>query len=253
MGFIRTRAQTSKEGVELRETSMTTSQATPNQQARAAVMAPVASVPPTFSKGGFTSKDASRHKVGKMRSNYRTAANSGISPPIRISSTADTQSSNGSGHSAMSHSPTLSAPNPDALSPLRPTNTLGASAMLHSQPSSDSLKTSQRASLYPAGDFRNSSMPDVNDMKTEIMCTYLHQQQLKKMWSHGGNGEGVLLKKSRDDYHCCPPDLQLQRGGIFDAVRGLNVRVSRKVVECITRADRPVCNDSQHPRGTIVP
>lgn len=70
-------------------------------------------------------------------------------------------------------------------------------------------------------------MPDINDMKTEIMCNHLHQQQLKKMWSNGSHEEGVLLKKAKDDYTCCPPDLQLQRNGLFDAVKKLNVRVCR--------------------------
>jgi hypothetical protein len=104
-----------------------------------------------------------------------------------------------------------------------------------SQPSSslgenDSLQpatavSGNRASLYPAGDFRNSSIPDINDMKAEIMCNYLHQQQMKKMWSNGGREEGVILRKSREEYTCCPPDLQFQKNGLFDAARKLNVRV----------------------------
>jgi hypothetical protein len=79
--------------------------------------------------------------------------------------------------------------------------------------------------MYPAGDFRNSSLPDINDMKAEIMCNYLHQQQMKKMWSNGGHEEGVILRKSREEYTCCPTDLQAQKNGLFDAARKLNVRV----------------------------
>lgn len=102
---------------------------------------------------------------------------------------------------------------------------------------------SNKASLYPAGDFRNSSMPEINDMKAEIMCNYLHQQQMKKMWSNGGREEGVILRKSREEYTCCPPDLQLQRNGLFDAARRLNVRVCEWNSACHGKADFLVCND----------
>jgi hypothetical protein len=111
---------------------------------------------------------------------------------------------------------------------------------------------SNRASFYPTGDFRNSSMPDINDMKAEIMCNHLHQQQLKKMWANGSHEEGVLLKKSKDDYTCCPPDLQLPRNGLFDAVKKLNVRVCRYAQSCVTNTNFPVCNDRQYQSDPIV-
>jgi len=69
-------------------------------------------------------------------------------------------------------------------------------------------------------------MIDLIDIKTDVMCNWLHQQQLERMWSNTGIEEGVMLKKARDDYMCCPKDLQLNRGGFFDAVRILNVRVN---------------------------
>jgi hypothetical protein len=96
-------------------------------------------------------------------------------------------------------------------------------------------------------------MPDINDMKTEIMCNYLHQQQLKKMWANGSREEGVLLKKSKDDYTCCPSDLQLQRNGLLDAVKKLNVRVCKYAQSCVANTNFPVCNDRQYQSGPIVP
>ena len=39
-------------------------------------------------------------------------------------------------------------------------------------------------------------------------------------------GEGIVLKKVRDSYTTCPKELMDERGGLYDAVRGLNVRVS---------------------------
>lgn len=58
------------------------------------------------------------------------------------------------------------------------------------------------------------------------MVNYLHQQQLEHMWSDGTPGEGVVLKKSRDQYTSCPAELSQYEGGFFDAARKLNVKVS---------------------------
>ena len=58
------------------------------------------------------------------------------------------------------------------------------------------------------------------------MVNYLHQQQLEHMWSDGTPGEGVILKKSRDQYTSCPAELSQYEGGFFDAARKLNVKVS---------------------------
>lgn len=82
--------------------------------------------------------------------------------------------------------------------------------------------------LYPEGDFRNNSTPELRDLKADMMCNWLHQQQLERMWSHNGVEEGVMLKKAKDDYKCAPEDLRSRPGGIFDAVQKLNVKVDRE-------------------------
>lgn len=69
-------------------------------------------------------------------------------------------------------------------------------------------------------------MADLVELKADVMCNWLHQQQVEKMWSSSGPGEGVMLKKARDDYMCCPKDLQAERDGFFQAVRKLNVKAS---------------------------
>ena len=86
-------------------------------------------------------------------------------------------------------------------------------------------RTSRPASLYPAGDFRNSALEEIIDIKCDVMVNWLHQQQLESMWSSGGPAEGVVLKKTRDNFTCCPSELGEVRGELFDAVRALNVRV----------------------------
>lgn len=71
------------------------------------------------------------------------------------------------------------------------------------------------------------SSSDTVEMKAHVMCNWLYQQQQVKMWSNSGVDEGVMLKQARGEYICCPPDLQLRRGGFFEAVTGLNVRVRK--------------------------
>ncbi|MCJ1395005.1 hypothetical protein MMC18_007886 [Xylographa bjoerkii] len=88
---------------------------------------------------------------------------------------------------------------------------------------------SRPASIYPPGDFRNSRLDDITDIKCDVMVNWLHQQQLERLWTSGGSGEGVVLKKSRDTYVACPGDLSNVRDHLFDAVQRLNVRVAMTV------------------------
>jgi hypothetical protein len=93
------------------------------------------------------------------------------------------------------------------------------------RPSVPSNHSSRRNLLYPQGDFRHSSMGDLKDLKTDMMCSWLYQQQMERMWTTNGLEEGVFLRKARDDYKCAPEDLASKPGGIYDAVRRLNVKV----------------------------
>ena len=84
---------------------------------------------------------------------------------------------------------------------------------------------SRPVSIYPTGDFRNSRLDDITEIKCDVMVNWLHQQQLERLWTSGGIGEGVVLKKSRDAYVACPEELSRVRDNLFDAVQRLNVRV----------------------------
>ena len=63
---------------------------------------------------------------------------------------------------------------------------------------------SSRASI--AASVRSSYTEEI---KHEVKCNYLYQQQCAKLWINDGSGqtEGVLLKKSRNEYIACPPSL----------------------------------------------
>ncbi len=58
-----------------------------------------------------------------------------------------------------------------------------------------------------AGSTRSSTVLD--DIKHEVMVNYLYQQQCSHMWvgDLGPELEGVLLRKSRNAYMACPPEL----------------------------------------------
>ena len=116
---------------------------------------------------------------------------------------------------------TSSMPPPtDVSDQARPTTPSSRSAAAR-----PSALQSSKSVLYRSGDFRNSSIPELRDLKADMMCNWLHQQQLERMWSTNGIEEGVMLKKAKDDYKCAPEDLRTRRDGVFDAVQRLNVKV----------------------------
>jgi hypothetical protein len=79
--------------------------------------------------------------------------------------------------------------------------------------------------MYPQGDFRNSALEEVLDIKSDVMVNWLHQQQMEKLWTSDMPSEGVVLKKTRGNYTCSPGILHREVGGLFDQVVAMNVRV----------------------------
>jgi hypothetical protein len=65
----------------------------------------------------------------------------------------------------------------------------------------------------------------LDDIKHEVMVNYLYQQQCSQLWVSDGSGEleGVLLRKSKNTYMACPP--QLGSSTFAAACAALNVQV----------------------------
>jgi hypothetical protein len=65
----------------------------------------------------------------------------------------------------------------------------------------------------------------LDDIKHEVMVNYLYQQQCSHLWVSDGSGEieGVLLRKSKNTYMACPP--QLGSSAFAAACAALNVQV----------------------------
>ncbi|KAI1817383.1 glycosyl transferase family group 2-domain-containing protein [Poronia punctata] len=102
--------------------------------------------------------------------------------------------------------------------------------------------SSYRTSLYPSGDFRNAR-ESLLDVKSDVMCNWLYQQQLERQYATGVlPGEGVVLKKGRNSYACCPPHLQDMRYSLYDMAMELNVRcamtVNTRVINVILASRR---------------
>jgi len=99
--------------------------------------------------------------------------------------------------------------------------------------------SSYRASLYPSGDFRNAR-ESLLDVKSDVMCSWLYQQQLERQYATGIlPGEGVVLKKGRNSYACCPPHLQDMRYSLYDMAMELNVRV--RITRCSSSSALDSC------------
>ena len=65
-----------------------------------------------------------------------------------------------------------------------------------------------------------------DDIKHEVMCNFLYQQQCSKLWITDGSGqmEGVMVKKARNEYVACPPTLA--QSDFAACIAHLNVPVS---------------------------
>ncbi|KAK6537028.1 hypothetical protein TWF281_001231 [Arthrobotrys megalospora] len=92
---------------------------------------------------------------------------------------------------------------------------------------SPSRVSSSRSSLNSPGSSRSSAL--IEDIKHEVMVNYLFQQQCSQMWVADvtGEAEGVILRKSRNNYMACPPELGRSR--FAAACAAMNVQVAMTV------------------------
>jgi hypothetical protein len=105
-------------------------------------------------------------------------------------------------------------------------NTVELSSITTPRPSLNTKSSHMSLSAaYPTGDFRNNTSGQIMDLKADVMANWLHHRQQERMWTYGSWDEGVILKKARDDYVCCPSNLLRNRNGFYDCVKKLNVKV----------------------------
>lgn len=87
---------------------------------------------------------------------------------------------------------------------------LSAHSSGHSTPQRpQSLHPSMSGRPSFSGSARSLQSVMMDDIKHEVMVNYLFQQQCSALWVGDGSGnlEGVMLRKARNFYMSCPPQL----------------------------------------------
>jgi hypothetical protein len=70
-----------------------------------------------------------------------------------------------------------------------------------------------------------------------MMVNWLYEQQLRKQYASGMDPyEGVVLKKARGNFTCCPPQMAGIPGSLFAVVAQMNVRCAMTVNTPVVRA-----------------
>lgn len=120
--------------------------------------------------------------------------------------------------------PAATAPPPQSSTVM--TEKPGA-AVSSQRPSMNAQPRSSRASIAPS--IRSNRSSFIDDIKHEVMVNYLYQQQCSHLWvsDSSGDSEGVLLRKARNHYLACPP--QLANSVLAMACAELNVQVEKTV------------------------
>lgn len=62
-------------------------------------------------------------------------------------------------------------------------------------------------------------------LKVDMMCDYLRQQQLQRRWASDAEDQGVVIKRSRNDFVCSPSELIHDPQSFVHEMRALNVKV----------------------------
>jgi hypothetical protein len=131
---------------------------------------------------------------------------------------------------------------PPPLNPLAPkpkVNPSSASVTSRSRPASftplqlggiNSPSSSSIADSEPTHDSTVSGTDAVRDVKAEILSNWLHTKQEERVWTFGGPGEGVFMKRAKGSYACAPQGVQNDGTGLYQAVTELNVRVSKYIL-----------------------
>lgn len=76
----------------------------------------------------------------------------------------------------------------------------------------------------------NSDADSFVNLKSEVIVNWLYQKQQEKIWTTGGLGEGVVLRKAKGRYVCCPSTLQYDESNLYQMVARLNVCVCRHIL-----------------------
>lgn len=128
----------------------------------------------------------------------------------------------------------VAAPTTGAAAPAKRQDVHEIDFLPPQRPFARSRLTNMSMNSFTAGSFRSES--DLTNMKSDVMTEYLYKQQCLKLWASSNAEEGVILKRSRGDYACCPDDLRSTKGGLFDQIVTMNVRVCASMYSLVHMA-----------------
>lgn len=93
-----------------------------------------------------------------------------------------------------------------------------------------------RVGAMSGGTPKRGSMESLIGIRNDVMANYLYQQATQRsllvaaeLW------QGVVLKRTRGDYACCPPQMVEIEDGLYDAVLRMNVRCAMTVDTHVTQ------------------
>lgn len=79
-------------------------------------------------------------------------------------------------------------------------------------------------------------MESLRSVRDNVMVNYIYQQALQKSYVvPGQHWQGIVLKRARTEYACCPPQLREIENGLYDAVLAMNVRCAMTVNSPVAR------------------
>ncbi|KAK1780791.1 glycosyl transferase family group 2-domain-containing protein [Copromyces sp. CBS 386.78] len=106
-----------------------------------------------------------------------------------------------------------------------------------------------RNSIFPAGDARNSDSAAMAKVRNDMMVNSLFEQMCRKLYSTGVDPyEGVVLKESRGNFICYPPQMAAIPNSLYAMITQMNVRcamtinthVVRTILNGISRRDESI-------------
>ncbi|OIW23665.1 hypothetical protein CONLIGDRAFT_585920 [Coniochaeta ligniaria NRRL 30616] len=118
---------------------------------------------------------------------------------------------------------------PNSVSTTPSRSTAGTSTAGTSRAGASRPASLRQSAIFPSLDATNSRISLI-DIKNDMMVKWLYEQQLRKQYASGDNTfEGVVLKRARGDFTCCPPQMNLIPNSLYAMVTQMNVRCAMTV------------------------
>jgi hypothetical protein len=126
--------------------------------------------------------------------------------------------------------------NPSPNGPKSPGNTSYLGPAERDMPAASRPTSRRTSAIFPSLEAAASTV-SLLDIKSDMMVKWLYEQQLRKQYVIGDNAsEGVVLKKARGDFTCCPTQMSRIPNSLHAMVTQMNVRCAMTVNTFVVRA-----------------